>query len=79
MTWSEFCIRMNGYNQKEEVEWLKVREVAYSSQFPVVFSSKKPPSKQRWMPIGKQSTPKVSKDAFEMLAKAQREYKEKIK
>lgn len=79
MTWSEFCIRMHGYNQVEETDWYKVREMAYASMIGSHMNPKKIPSKNRFIPIGKKAKPKVSKEQIERLAKLQREYKEKVK
>lgn len=74
MTWAEFCIRMQGYNLKEENEWIKVREMAYASLVGSHLNPKKLPSKKRFIPIGRKKKPKIDERAKQMMLNAWSKY-----
>jgi hypothetical protein len=67
---------MQGYNLKEESEWIKVREMAYASLVGSHLNPKKIPSKQRFIPIGNNKPTKISEEGANKLLEAMKKYQE---
>ncbi|WP_294892652.1 hypothetical protein [Sulfuricurvum sp. MLSB] len=80
MSWREFQLRSFGYKRKDRQDWLKVREVAYSSLVGSHLDPKKlPKTKEKFLPLGMEQQKRVSDEQKENFLKAFRKYQNERK
>lgn len=74
MSWAEFLIRSIGFKRQREYEMSMFREVAYSSYVSGWMGKTKPPSKEKFWPIGSKKTTGVSPEQMEAFKRAREQY-----
>lgn len=73
MSWAEFLIRSIGFRRQREYEMMMFREVAYSAYVGGWMGKSKPPSKEKFWPIGNKKKG-VNEQAKEAFLKAREQY-----
>lgn len=74
MSWAEFIIRSLGFKRKREFEMMMYREVAYASYVSGWMGKSKPPSKQKFWPIGEQKVG-LTDEMKQAFLKAKEQYR----
>lgn len=78
MSWSEYLIRLYGYERSENLEWIKTRRVAYASLIGSHLDPKKlPKSEMAYMPLngeGKSKDKGISQSHQEAFLQATKQY-----
>lgn len=74
MTWREFSLRLMGFRRQQKEEWIRTREVAYSSLIAGGMDPKKL-TKEQFMPLENKVTKKASNAGLEALRKAQEPFR----
>lgn len=80
MSWAEFRIRSIAFKRMREDKMKMVREVSYEVfKLNYLMSKKKPPSKNKFWPIGEDAKRQneVSEEVKNIILQQQREYKAK--
>lgn len=79
MSWAEFIIRSIGFERKREFEMLMFRQVAYSSYVSGWMGKGRPPTIDRFWPIGKGKKAGPSDAQVEAFKRAREQYEEEVK
>lgn len=74
MSWAEFRIRLFALKRMQEREEMLFREVSYSAYVSGWMGMNKPPSKEKFWPIGNVKKTGVSDQAKQAFLKAREQY-----
>ena len=74
MSWREFQLRLIGFKRQQKEDWIRTREIAYSSWVGPHIKLEANLTKEKFMPLGVGNKNKVSNAGKEALRKAQLEY-----
>lgn len=80
MTWAEFQIRLHAFKRQDEYEWVKIRDLAYTSLIAFYQDPKKiPKTKQKFMPLpSDKKTKGISQEMIKAIENAKQKYREEV-